>query len=212
MKKFIIFDMDGVIVDSEYIFLSTKTEMLLDEGIDTDVSYQYQFMGTTFEFMWQKMKKEKNLPKKVSEYIEEMNRRREIKIEKDGVRAIKGVKDFIKFLKKKGYILGVASSSPKNEIIRNLKELGLEEDFTVKVSGEEVENSKPAPDVFLKAAEILGANPKECIVFEDTKNGSMAAKAAEMYCIGFANPDYPKQDLTACDEVIRSYEEIYEKF
>lgn len=91
MEKFVIFDMDGVIVDSEYIFLSTKTEMLLDEGIDTDISYQYQFMGTAFEFMWKKIKEEKNLPGEVSEYIDEMNRRREKKIEKDGVRAIKGV-------------------------------------------------------------------------------------------------------------------------
>lgn len=57
MKTSLIFDMDGVIVDSEYIFLSTKTQMLLDRGIDTNEAYQYQFMGTTFDDMWTTMKR-----------------------------------------------------------------------------------------------------------------------------------------------------------
>lgn len=212
MDKFVIFDMDGVIVDSEYIFLSTKNEMLIDEGIDTDITYQYQFMGMTFEHMWKIMKKEKNLKKEISEYIEEMNKRREVLIQKDGIKPIKGIKDFINFLKKQGYTIAVASSSPKHEIIRNLKALEIDEYFTVKVSGQEVENSKPAPDIFLRAAELLGANPEKCIVFEDTKNGSTAAKSAGMYCIGFANPDYPAQDLKVCDKIITKYEEIYEFF
>lgn len=115
-------------------------------------------------------------------------------------------------MKRNGYTLAVASSSPKNEIIRNLKALDLDDYFTVKVSGEEVRNSKPAPDVFLKAAELLGASPEKCTVIEDTANGSRAAKAAGMYCIGFANPDYPEQDLSVCDKVIESYEEIYGNF
>ncbi len=89
MEKVIIFDMDGVIVDSEYTFLDNKTEMLREEGIDTDVSYQYQYMGTTFEFMWQAMKEEFGLPKTVKEYIAEMNRRRQAIVARDGVRPIK---------------------------------------------------------------------------------------------------------------------------
>jgi beta-phosphoglucomutase-like phosphatase (HAD superfamily) len=80
-------------------------------------------------------------------------------------------------------------------------------DFSQLVSSEEVVHSKPAPDVFLRTAELLGAAPENCLVFEDTRNGSKAAKAAGMYCIGFANPKYPVQDLVA-DEIIQDFREI----
>lgn len=212
MTKFVIFDMDGVIVDSEYTFLSSKTQMLLDRGIDTDESYQYQFMGTTFDYMWRVMKEECHLEDSVEDLILEMNDRREEMIQKDGVRPIEGVIDFITKLKENGYQLAVASSSPKSDIETNLKELGISNAFTVKVSGEEVAHSKPEPDVFLKAAELLGASPEICTVIEDTKNGSRAAKAAGMTCIGFANPDYPNQDLSSCDHIVQQFQDIYSFF
>lgn len=212
MEKYVIFDMDGVIVDSEYTFLSSKTQMLIDRGIDTDESYQYQFMGTTFSYMWQVMKEEYQLEDSVPDLIQEMNDRRETMILKDGVRPIKGAVAFIKWLNEKGYQLAVASSSPKSDIIRNLKALDLEADFLHLVSGEEVRHSKPEPDVFLKAAALLGATAGQCTVIEDTKNGSLAAKAAGMTCLGFENPDYPKQDLKACDDVVSSFEGFYKFF
>lgn len=65
--KNIIFDMDGVITDSEYTYLISKTEILKEEGIDKEISYQYQFMGTTYEYMWQTMKDELNLPLSIEE-------------------------------------------------------------------------------------------------------------------------------------------------
>ncbi|EFR43989.1 HAD family hydrolase [Streptococcus pseudoporcinus] len=209
MGKWVIFDMDGVIVDSEYVFLSTKTNMLLDRGIDTNETYQYQFMGTTFNDMWRVMKEECQLSDSVEELIAEMNDRREEIIARDGIRAIKGIKELLNYLVDLGYQLAVASSSPKADIDHNLLELGLSQYFAVTVSGEEVAHSKPAPDVFLKAAELLGATPEETFVFEDTKNGSLAAKAAGMICLGFVNPDYPKQDMTACDYVFEKFEDSY---
>lgn len=203
----IIFDMDGVLVDSEYTFLRSKTDMLHVEGHFKEESYQYQFMGTTADFMWQTMKEELQLPRSVDEYIAEMNQRREAIIAKDGVRAIKHVQEFVKALAEAGFKLGVASSSRKMEIESNLIALGLRPYFSQLVSGEEVAHSKPAPDVFLKTAALLEVNPKNCVVFEDTHNGSKAAKAAGMYCIGFANPDYPVQELIA-DEIIQDFREI----
>ncbi|MGT2929925.1 HAD family hydrolase [Streptococcus dentasini] len=209
MKKIIIFDMDGVIVDSEYTFLQTKTQILRDHGIDTDESYQYQYMGTTFEFMWQKMKDEFQLPKSVSDYIAEMNKRRSEMIARDGVRPIKGAQQLIHWLYDHDYRLAVASSSPLGDIQYALTELELADCFDYMVTGEAVPHSKPAPDVFLKAAQLLKVNPADCTVIEDTKNGSLAAKAAGMYCFGFANPDYPLQDLSAADKIITDYQAIY---
>lgn len=204
--KYIIFDMDGVIVDSEYTYLESKTEILKESGKEKPISYQYQFMGTTYEYMWSTMKNELNLEREIDYYISEMNRKRNEMIERDGVKPIRGVQKFIKDLYTNGNKLAVASSSPKQEIIRNLHELDLIQYFSCLVSGEEVENSKPHPDVFLKTAELLNIEPSKCIVFEDTKNGSLAAKAAGMYCIGFENPDYPKQDLSATDLIIDKFD------
>lgn len=200
--------MDGVIVDSEYTYLESKTDILKSADREKPLSYQYQFMGTTYEFMWQKMKDELDLPEDISFYISEMNRIREEMIQRDGVRAIKCAQKLIMELHSQGYELAVASSSPKKEIIRNLTELGLIEYFKVLVSGEEVERSKPNPDVFLRAAELIEADPTNCIVIEDTKNGALAAKAAGMYCFGFANPDYPTQDLSMTDEIVTDLSQI----
>ncbi|AYW49876.1 haloacid dehalogenase [Tetragenococcus halophilus] len=206
-----IFDMDGVIVDSEYTYFKSKTDILHEEGHDVSDSYHYQFMGTTPVFMWQGMKDEFHLPKAVNEYIMEMNQRREEIIQKDGVQLIANVKDLIKRLYQAGFKLGVASASRKEEIVYNLQELGLDAYFSQAVSAEEVAHSKPEPDVFLHTADLLGAVPDDCVVIEDTRNGSRAAKAAGMYCIGFANPDYPKQDLSCADKVVTDFREIDEK-
>lgn len=206
--KTIIFDMDGVIVDSEYTYLESKTQILKDADREKPLSYQYQFMGTTYEFMWQEMKDELALPEDISFYISEMNRIREEMIQRDGVRAIKHAQAVIKQLAEEGYELAVASSSPKAEIIRNLTELGIIEYFKQLVSGEEVERSKPNPDVFLRAAELMGAEPANCLVIEDTRNGALAAKAAGMYCVGFENPDYPAQDLSMTDVKVTDLSKI----
>lgn len=137
-----------------------------------------------------------------------MNARREEMIERDGIKEIPHVKEVVKKLSEAGFKLAVASSSPKAEIERAMSALGIKKYFDILVSGEEVAHSKPAPDVFLKAAELLKVSPEDALVFEDTKNGSRAAKAAEMYCIGFENPVYPAQDLTAADEIIHDFREV----
>ena len=204
----IIFDMDGVLIDSEYTYLESKTNILNDAGYDVDISYQYQFMGTTYQYMWQAMKDELGLPLEVEDYINDMNLRRAEMIERDGVQPIKNVQQFVKQLHEAGFRMAVASSSPKKDIEFAMDSLNLAQYFEYLVSGEEVENSKPAPDVFLYAASLLEVAPEECIAFEDTKNGSKAAKSANMYTIGFENPDYPKQDLSAADEIITDFAQI----
>ncbi|MGO2742291.1 MAG: HAD family hydrolase [Pseudolactococcus laudensis] len=208
MIKTVIFDMDGVLVDSEYTFLETKTDMLKTAGFPKDVSYQYQFMGTTFEVMWTIMKEELGLPESISFYINDMNERREVMIARDGIRAIKGAQDLVKRLFEAGFKLAVASSSPRHEIVRAMTELGLVDYFEVLVSGEEVAHSKPAPDVFLAAAERLGVSAQDAIIIEDTKNGSLAARRAGAYVIGFENPNYPAQDLSNADIIVTDYQEL----
>lgn len=208
MIQAIIFDMDGVLLDSEYTYLESKTAILHDAGFMKPISYQYQFMGTTYEWMWTVMKKELKLPETVDFYIQEMNLRRQEMIARDGVRAIKGAAELVRRIHTAKIPLAVASSSPKADILQSLEALGIIDCFDQIVSGEEVAHSKPAPDVYLAASRQLGFDSKNCLAFEDTKNGSLSAKRAGMYVVGFANPDYPIQDLAAADEVVKSYDKL----
>jgi HAD superfamily hydrolase (TIGR01509 family) len=208
MLEAIIFDMDGVLVDSEYTYFQSKSQILSEAGHEVEDSYHFQFMGTTSDYMWEKMKQEFSLPLSVAEYIQQMTALRQAMIKRDGIRVIPHVQEFVKGLSQAGLKLAVASSSSLAEIKVNLAEIGLSEYFSEVVSTEEVEHSKPAPDVYLAAAERIGIMPENCLGIEDTKNGSGAVRNAVMVCVGFANPAFPKQDLAFADRVVSSFSEL----
>jgi HAD superfamily hydrolase (TIGR01509 family) len=207
MLEAIIFDMDGVLVDSEYTYFQSKSQILSEAGHEVEDSYHFQFMGTTSDYMWEKMKQEFSLPLSVAEYIQQMTALRQAMIKRDGIRVIPHVQEFVKGLSQAGLKLA-ASSSSLAEIKVNLAEIGLSEYFSEVVSTEEVEHSKPAPDVYLAAAERIGIMPENCLGIEDTKNGTGAVRNAGMVCVGFANPAFPKQDLAFADRVVSSFSEL----
>jgi len=208
MLEAIIFDMDGVILDSEYGFVNSKQQVLQELGVNIDKTYHYKFFGTTFEYVWTEMKKEFNLPISVEEGIERGEKiRKEIK-ERDGLKTIPGVLDLIKHFHESGVKLAIASSSPMEDIIETVETFNIKDCFEVLVTGRDCENSKPFPDVFLKAAEELKVDPKNCIVIEDSKNGTIAAKAAGMVCIGYNNPEFNCIDLSKADKVIEYFKDI----
>ena len=208
MLEAIIFDMDGVLVDSEYTYFQSKSQILSEAGHEVEDSYHFQFMGTTSDYMWEKMKQEFSLPLPVAEYIQQMTALRQAMIKRDGIRVIPHVQEFVKGLSQAGLKLAVASSSSLAEIKVNLAEIGLSEYFSEVVSTEQVEHSKPAPDVYLAAAERIGIMPENCLGIEDTKNGTGAVRNAGMVCLGFANPAFPKQDLAFADRVVSSFSEL----
>ncbi|MDT2754050.1 HAD family phosphatase [Enterococcus pseudoavium] len=208
MLEAIIFDMDGVLVDSEYTYFQSKSQILREAGHIVEESYHFQFMGTTSEYMWQQMKQEFALPLTVPEYVAKMTALRQEMIRRDGIKVIPHVQAFVKRLHGAGLKLAVASSSSLAEIKENLLALGLSDYFSEVVSTEEVKHSKPAPDVYLAAAERIGVDPKNCLGIEDTKNGTGAVRNAGMVCVGFANPAFPKQDLAFADVVVSSFADL----
>ncbi|GAA2912789.1 HAD family hydrolase [Enterococcus pseudoavium] len=208
MLEAIIFDMDGVLVDSEYTYFQSKSQILREAGHIVEESYHFQFMGTTSEYMWQQMKQEFALPLTVPEYVAKMTALRQEMIRRDGIKVIPHVQAFVKRLHGAGLKLAVASSSSLAEIKENLLALGLSDYFSEVVSTEEVKHSKPAPDVYLAAAERIGVDPKNCLGIEDTKNGTGAVRNAGMVCVGFANPAFPKQDLSFADVVVSSFADL----
>lgn len=206
MTTAVIFDMDGVIADSEYFNVKAKHVILQKAGIEVDWHYHDKFLGTTHEYMWTEMKKEFSaLTEEVSYYIKQWVETRKELIKEEGLKPMPGVTTLIKELKEKGFFLAVASSSLKEDIMDNMNTFGITECFDAFVSDSECKNGKPDPEIFLKAAEAIGKKPEECVVVEDSTAGVSAAKAARMRCIGYAPEDAIKQDLHLADVIIHEF-------
>ncbi len=97
----------------------------------------------------------------------------------------KGAKELLEFLKQNNIKMAIASGSSKESINHHLREVGATHYFDALVGGKDIENGKPAPDIFLLAAKLIGADPKDCFIFEDSENGIKAGNTAGMKCIGF---------------------------
>jgi len=104
---------------------------------------------------------------------------------KGKLQPVAGVVEFIRYAATKGIKLAVATSADKYKMDVNLDAIGLDADiFDALITGSDIEHKKPAPDIFLKAAEMMGVDPADCVVFEDAVSGAQAARAAGSYCVG----------------------------
>lgn len=207
-KKAFLFDMDGVLIDSEPIHYEIMTRVFEKLHLNLTTSYRHSLTGMAGIPIWEKLKTDYQLPKTASEYLQF---HREIFYEAltdYEIEPISGIRELISLLKENGYKIAVASSSEKKLIHTFLNKANLLNEFETIVSGADLPKSKPFPDVFLKTAELLQVAPEECIVLEDSKNGVTAAKAANMFCYGFQNPNSGEQDLTHADKIIFSINEI----
>ena len=212
MIKNIIFDMDGVLINTEPIHFRIWQQICSEHGVTLEYERYIACIGSTVKYLHDLLKEWYGLSFHNNPEI--MRRFRECKeeiLQKEGLPAIEGAAETVKWLYDQGYTMAVASSSSQNYIDYSIHALGLDQYFHKLISGESVKHPKPAPDVFLKAAQQLGADPKECLVIEDSKNGSIAAKAAGMSCYGFYNPDSGNQDLSAADFIFYSYDELKAK-
>lgn len=204
--KAVIFDMDGVIIDSMPLHYQIEVEMLKEYGCKISEEEHIAFAGNTDYYIWSIFKEKFNLEPSLDElvqikkqrFLESLNR----------VKLVDNVCEFVAALYNENYLLALASSNTRKAINKVLDMFNLSRYIKVSVSGEEVERGKPHPEIFLKAAEKLGVKPCNCLVIEDAFKGIQAAKAAGMKCIGFKNPNSGIQDLSAADLVVESFREL----
>lgn len=204
--KAIIFDMDGVIIDSEPMHKKIEVELLEELGGTVTEEEHMTYTGTTDEHMWSSFKKKFQLEPAVEDMITSKKERFMDQIHT--IPLVEGFEDVVKLFHDEGYLLALASSNNRSSVDQIIKQFDLEQYLEVSMSGEDIVNGKPAPDIFLKTAEKLKVEPEDCLVIEDAKNGVTAAKAAGMKCIGLDNPNSGVQDLSEADLVLTSYEEL----
>lgn len=209
MLKAVIFDMDGVVVDSEPLIFEFEQEMFGEFGILVSEEVHLSLVGTTCEGFWAAIKEQYGLQQPLEEIVAESKRREIIAMER--VELISGVMEFIKDLSAHGVQLILASSAPKKRIMVVMEKFLLDKLFSGFVSGDDVKKGKPDPEVFLLAAEKAAAEPGECVVIEDATHGVSAAKAAGMKCVGF-DAMSGRQDLSRADLVVSGYGDLsYER-
>lgn len=212
MLKAVIFDMDGVIIDSEPLHLLSTQQTLAHYGIKLSTDYLYQFVGSTSKHMFETIQSDYQLSVDVNELIETDSENCKQIYKEKGMTPIEGVQELVKELYQQGVKLAIASSSSLKRIEEVTKNFNIQKYFTKLISGDMVQNPKPEPDIFIKTLKELGVNAKEAVVIEDSKNGTIAAKAAEIACIGFLNPSSGNQDLYVADAATDSLKAISYKY
>jgi len=209
MIQTVIFDMDGVIIDSEPVYFKIDKEMFEELNIAVSFEEHCTYVGTSSQNMWDAIIKKHGIPGDPGKLMrKEYNLYMDYLVNANDLQPIDGVMELINGLHENNFKLILASSSRMEVIDIILKKFKLSDLFIAKVSGSELAHSKPHPEIFLRSAQLAGSEPKECIVIEDSKNGVAAARAAGMKCIGFLNPSSGDQNLISADLIIRSFSEV----
>lgn len=209
MIQTVIFDMDGVIVDTEPVHRYAYFKQFDELNIAVTEELYTSFTGNSTRNIFQKLKEKFNLEHDVEDLI---LRKRSIFNDafdsKEDLELLEGVEKLIKELHENGIQLILASSASKVTIERVFRRFKLHEYFTDVVSGEDFPKSKPHPAIFEHAASLSIAPKENCIVIEDSTNGIKASKAAGIFCVGYNSIHSKDQDLSEADVVINHFNEL----
>ena len=206
--KAMLFDMDGVLVDSEPIHFAGRKLTLKRYGVDITDEELSHYTGILAKPFLRDIAEQRGVDIPIDEAAEFVPIDFKTEFERHEIKPIDGIKNLLENLAAKNIPMAIASSSSPQLIREFIKRLEIEKYFTALVSGHEVKQSKPAPDIYLKAAELVKIAPAECVVLEDSRNGILAGKAAGMYCIGFRSPHSGNQDFSKADVIVNKISEI----
>ena len=207
--KGILFDMDGVLVDSEPLFHKAVNMMVERCGAApiTEEENNRYLLGTTVEETWIRVKELRDVPQTPEELLAGYNEVVKEVLRSDLVPR-PGVKDLIAEAQRRGLPIAVASSSLREWVNLKLSVIGLTDAFAIKLGGDDIENGKPAPDIYIKAAGLIGLEASECIAIEDSPIGLAAASSSGAYTVCTLTDSTRHLDLSAADIIIENLEEF----
>ena len=185
----VIFDLDGVLLDSETTWVNVKREFAEESGGHWKDTAKWDMLGMSSVEWSRYMHDELGVPVPPEQISAEVADR-VAKRYRERLPLLPGATDAVRSLARE-WPLAVASSSNRNVIDLVLEQAGLADAFAATVSSEEVERGKPAPDVYLEAARRMGVEPESCAAIEDSGNGILSADAAGMAVIAVPNKDFP---------------------
>ncbi|WP_456437220.1 HAD family hydrolase [Psychroserpens sp.] len=209
MFKAVLFDMDGVIVDTEPLHHSAYHQMFNDVNIEVSDALYASYTGQSTYEICKQLVSHFSLPLSPHTLVDIKRDRFKYLFDNDkSLALIDGVLNLIKDYHANGMTLVLASSASMDNINRILKHFDLDQYFKAKISGADLKASKPHPEIFIKAAELSKYKPDQCFVIEDSTNGIIASKSANIFCVGFNSPHSNGQDYSKADVVIEHFNEI----
>jgi len=209
MLKAVLFDMDGVIVDTEPLHCKAYYKMFDAVNITVSNALYESFTGQSTSNICKQLCNHFNLSES-PETLVQLKRDffKELFFNDESLDLIDGVLELIKDYHKNGITMVLASSASMGTINNIFNKFELNNYFIAKLSGADLKASKPHPEIFIKAAMASGYPKNECLVIEDSTNGIKAAKAAGIFCVAFKSPHSKNQEYTAATKIISNFEEI----
>jgi len=205
----VIFDMDGIIIDSEVLHKKAYYETFISLGVAVSEELYKTLTGSSTLNVFQKLIAHFDLDNDPNELVLQKRKRFVNYFNNDPtLHLVIGVEEIIKYFYDKGLTLVLASSASMGNIDRVFDRFNLNQYFTAKISGADLAKSKPFPEIFEKAAILGNADVKNCIVIEDSDNGIKAANDAGIFVFGYRNPMAADQTLEKADRIITEFEEL----
>ena len=196
-KKAVIFDMDGLMIDSERVTYDGYVKICREFGYEMTLDFYKTLLGLRINVISQKLKEHfgkffpsEEIIRRVHIYIEEY-------FQEKGVPLKTGLQEILQYLKSRDYKLIVATSTARIRAEKILKNAGISQYFDGYVCGDEVVNGKPDKEIFIKACEKAKVKPEEAYVLEDSEMGILAASRANIICICVPDMKYPSEEMEA---------------
>ncbi len=208
MFKAVLFDMDGVIINTEPVYLEVEMKLASELGIPLTEDIQKRYTGVHHSMMWNDLKIAHDFSMTSDEITEIESRLVNSYYLHGNLEPIEPTIELIKKLYTEGIYIAIATSNDDCNANSVVERLGIKQFISTVVTNSNVKNCKPAPDIFLLAADLLGLEPKDCVVVEDSKSGCLAAKTAGMKVVAYQNPHSGNQDLSAANIVIHDMGEL----
>lgn len=205
--KAIIFDCDGVLLDSELLFIENLIQYLKSKGKNASLDEVKKYIGIPLDEIIRMIINDYNLSDNFNEIENYFNENDSVINHHEKLKAMNGVIDFIKEAYKKGLILAVGSSSPIDYVLTVLNQFEIKKYFSLILTISEVPKGKPSPDIYNEIVKRLNLNKDEVIVIEDSTIGIKAANSAGLFCIGFKG-SLIMQDTSNADISAYSYKEL----